>query len=166
MKEDGGKSELGTDSIPIARRIVDLSIDIGHITNSGGDYFCMQLLAKITKLCIKTGYFTEDFLYTFDEPTAIDILDNIQDKTIKMFFNTFLNINAKKIYKVDEPEKINIDNFYVYVDEIKRKYVDILVRTIIGVRRASQIDLHCHDAIEDYKEYRPKKWVYAKRHSV
>lgn len=88
INEDG-KEEIGITNYEVASRVVSLSDTIDRYCHSNEDNYMMELLARITKIALDSGYITYDSLYHYNEEYLFKLLYNIDNKLLQKYLLEF-----------------------------------------------------------------------------
>ena len=114
------ESEIGFNTLSIAKRVIDISKTIDQYCHSNEDYYMMHLLANITKLAIDKKYITYNDLYVYGEEEIFSLLKKINNKDINKLINSFENIKLKDIPIIKLP-KIKTRNIFPIVNNKRIK---------------------------------------------
>ena len=109
-KDETDIMEIGFKSKEIADIVVTANEKIDESCHSSSDKYMMTSLGNIAKRSIEKNYFTYDELYTLDEKTIFEIIENSQDIELQNMLKTFKTIKKRNIPIIEIP---NIKNRYI-----------------------------------------------------
>lgn len=98
-----GEKEIGFKSLKTAFLVKRVSEEIDAYCHSNEDNYMMELLAYITRLMILKKCLNYEDLYILTEEELFKILENVNDRDIKLLLNNFKNVKKKDIPKTEMP---------------------------------------------------------------
>ncbi|MCR5620681.1 MAG: hypothetical protein K6G18_02375 [Treponema sp.] len=160
LKNERGVDELGFDSEAAAVDYTRRFLDVSLILQRGEDKLAMQLMGDIIGEAVKCGYVDEQDLYSMDEQSLVarfeDCADMNDNEPFSRLFRTFRCMTEL----VRSDRKLN--GCYCVSFDVKRRYVDPLVRVKDGARRISQLNDGAGRLIKDFLAFQDSPWACVK----
>ena len=153
LKNEHSYDELGFNSLEAAREYTEKFLETSMILQKNEDKIAMQLMADVIQRAIECGYIMEEDLYILEEEYIIRKFDSIAsrklDEKFSRLYTTFRKM--KKIIRSPEP----MDNAYCVSMNVKKRYVDPLVKNEIGgAYRLSSICPEAKAFIDDFLAFK------------
>ena len=152
LENEQGFAELGFDDAGAARVYAEKFCAVSRILQHNEDKVAMQLLADVVARAQEAALISEEELYMLEEASIITGFDKIAadnvDEEFTRLYTTFRRMTA--IRRSEEP----LPGCYCVSLEVKRRYVDPLVRTVNGYRRISAISAPAAECIRDLRNFR------------
>ncbi|OGO85853.1 MAG: hypothetical protein A2Y24_00310 [Clostridiales bacterium GWE2_32_10] len=154
LKNEDGEEEFGFANINTAIEITKIGIDNGILDSSNENRLFMQLLADIVDKSIELNIITEEDLYIKSENEIISLLKNCGIKVIQDAWNSFSN--TEEVYVSREP----IYNKYNVNMQVKKRYIDPLIKTATGIYRVSEISKEMSREMEKFKANNSQDYIF------
>lgn len=152
LKNEQGLDELGFAHEEAALEYMQKFSKIGLLVQKNEDKIAMQLLADVVSEAIKCGYIDEEELYALDELSIIarfeDCADMHEEERFAKLFRTFRSMTS--VIRSQTP----LDGCYCISFDVKKRYVDPLVRTVSGTQRISHINADAAKCIADFLAFK------------
>ena len=163
LKNENGEDELGFSDLNAAAVYTKKFLDISKLLQENEDKLTMKLLADTISLAIESGFVCETDLYELDELSIVRCFDRIVKnrpsvdsadsiKKFKKHWNTFRRM--KRVEHFDLP----IDNAYNMSLQVKKRYVDPLVKTEKGDVRISKLHAETAECIKEFLNFKDTKY--------
>lgn len=160
LKNERGTDELGFAGEDAALDYVRRFLDVSLILQKGEDKLAMQLMGDIIGEAAKCGYVDEQDLYSMDEQSLVarfeECADMKDDEPFSRLFRTFRSMT--QLIRSDH----KLDGCYCVSFDVKRRYVDPLVRVKDGSRRISQLNAEAGRIIRDFLAFKDSTWACVK----
>ncbi len=151
LKNEKGVPELGFASLEAAEEYTGKFLEISMILQHNEDKMAMQLLADVVKCALEINLISERDLYSLDEEYIIFKLDSLVntcgDSEFSKLYKTFRNM--KSVERRNSP----LENAYNINIEVKKRYVDPLVKTPGAATRVSELSPRTKALIQDFLNY-------------
>lgn len=154
IKKDDGTPEMCFKDKEIAERFVEVMSELSILYMDDKRRFAMQFLADIMKRMSNLSIVSVEDLYQLSEKEIINKIKNCNDYNISECFKIWQNGLNIKVCK----EKVQ--NKYCVNVKAKKRYIDPLVETNLGVKRLSDISTKAKDCINNCLNYTFDRYVY------
>lgn len=138
----------------LGKKFCNLSIKLGKIYSSYEAKYTMQYIADLIKLMISREEICVEDLYKYTDSAIFEIGKGSSDKRISDGWCNLYKLS--KIYTRFTP----IENKYMVKLNVKKRYVDPLVKTRNGYYRVSNIYKDCQDEINGFLENETDLYCY------
>lgn len=155
LENEEGIQELGFKDLKVAEVFVEKASKLWPLWISNEDKLTMQFFADVLKQMNQKGMIRRKDLYELSEKEVIEKIKNCGDKRIEVAFEKFQN--TTKVYESDE----KVEGKYCISVEAKRRYIVPLVQTQNVAKRINQISKEAKKEIENFLNWKTKKYVYA-----
>lgn len=153
LKNERSEDELGFLSMEAAREYTEKFLETSMILQKNEDKLSMQLLADVVARALECGYIMEEDLYTLEEDYIIRKFDSIAERKLDEKF-TRLYKTFRKMKKITRSDSA-LDNCYCVSLNVKKRYVDPLVKNDIGgAYRLSSICPEAKAFIDDFLAFK------------
>lgn len=161
LENEDSKQELGfahqEQAFIYTKKFLETSIILQH----NEDKLAMQLMADVLKRALDMAIIIEWDLYTRSEEELISYFDSISklpqtDAEFSRLYKTFRSMNS--IQHTQEP----LADSYCVNLEVKKRYIDPLVKTDSGSMRLSELSKDASQLIKEFLEYRDTPFGCAK----
>lgn len=153
INEDGIE-ELGFKDKEIAERFVSIMSKLSKNYINNKSTFSMQFLADIMKKMSEQNLISKKDLYNMSENEIINKIENCNIGDLSKCFKIWRE--STELLESDE----FINNVYCIEGKNKKRYIIPLVRTEKGYERINQISEKAKNDIEDFLNYKSKKYCY------
>lgn len=152
LKNEMDLDEIGFSDADAASEYTQKFLEISFILQKNEDKIAMQLLADVVSRAIECDFINEDELYALDEKSIVKKFDSIAEKKLDDEFGKLWRTfrGMKKIVRSVEP----VENSYNISLDVKKRYVDPLIKTSAGVIRISKLNGDVSRNIEDFMKFK------------
>ena len=154
QKNENGIEELGFKNVEYAELFQKVSCKLGIEYMRNEIKISMQFIADCLKKMIDKKYLCIEDLYKLSENEIINMIENCENKEISEKFKMFRKTD--KIIESDKP----IANRYGISLEVKKRYINPLVRMDDSFVRISDVSSKSKKVLEDYFNFKTKKYAY------
>ncbi|MBQ9537858.1 MAG: HD domain-containing protein [Treponema sp.] len=157
LKNEKGLDELGFADEESALDYTKRFLDVSLILQKGEDKIAMQLMGDIVGEAVKCGYVDEGDLYSMDERSLVarfeDCADTNPSDKFARLFRTFRGMTGL------ERSEHEMDGCYCISFDVKRRYVNPLVRLADGSKRIADLRPEASKIIQDFLTFNDSKWA-------
>ena len=157
LKNERGQDELGFCDAGAALDYARRFLDVGLILQRGEDKLAMQLMGDIVAEAVRRGHVEEEDLYRMDEQSLIARFEECAEIDMEgdfaRLFRTFRGMT--ELIRSEE----RLDGCYCVSFDVKRRYVDPLVRVGDGARRISELEPEAAAMIRDFLAFKDSTWA-------
>ena len=164
LKNEKGLDEIGFSDMDAAAKYTEKFLNISTMLQKNEDKLSMKLLADTISKAIECGFLSDDDLYELDEVSIVRCFDRIirenqREEIVSESITEFAKLwgtfrQMKKIERSDSP----IKNAYNISLQVKKRYVDPLVKTSTGAERLSKINSGIAKQIEDFLNFKDSEY--------
>ena len=151
MKNEDGKDELAFSDVQIASDYCVKTCLVGKMLQRGENKIALSLLSAVMNRAIETGILCEEECYSLSEQNVISRFEKStnekserRDEQFAVLFKTF-----EEMTEIERGETKKEGAFCVEVN-VKRRYINPLVRTGGKVMRVSEVSEEAKDAIRKF----------------
>lgn len=156
LENEKGIPELGFSEEDECLIYTKKFIQTSMILQRNEDKIAMQLMADILTLAEKNKIIKPSELFTFSEKKLIEIFTKSAEENasweFSKYFRTFRGM--KKIFR----SKNEMQGFYCVDLQVKRRYINPLVKTKNGAKRISEINKEAKEIIEQFLHFNDAKF--------
>ncbi len=151
VKNENDVEELGFRTLATAELYCERFCMIGHMLQLNENKLTLQMLGEIMDLAVQEGLFSESDFMTQTEKQIIAKLDaaqknkNVSPK-LRRLYKTFRNMT--EIQRTDEP--LPEEKYYCVSLNVKKRYIDPLVRTEYDSARLSELSPRARKLIDAF----------------
>ncbi len=156
LKNEDEIDELGFNSLEIAEDYAGKFNDVALILQKNENKLCLNLMGEILNRAVAKNIATEADFYNMSEKR---LLEEFFDYSImnpcdefSVLFETF--IKMREVIHSPSP----LENCYCVSLDVKKRYINPLVRTASGDRRLTEISKRAKDKIESLLNFRDSKF--------
>ncbi len=156
LKNEEGIDELGFESLEVAEDYASKFNDVALILQKNENKLCLNLIGDILNMAVTKNIATEADFYNMSEKRLLEeffdySVMNPNDE-FSTLFETF--IKMREIIRSETPLK----NCYCVSLDVKKRYINPLVRTKDGAKRVSEISGTAKDKIENLLNFKDSKF--------
>lgn len=155
LENENKEQELGFQKKVLAEKFTKGALNAGYLYQYNEDKFVMQFLADIIKRAIQNRVIQEKELYKLTETEIVNRI--ISSRNQKLIYEWKLFCNLRQIQRAEEKPKD--DTYWIKVD-VKKRYIDPLIRQEDKVERISKISSEIKKEIQKFVEYTDSQYAY------
>lgn len=156
LENEHNKSEIGITDLSAAEFFTEGAYNYSIVLQQNEDKLALQMMADIQTLAIHYGVVYPEELWLLSETQIIDKIEKsgCEDLIdIWHFYNSMTEIHRSDIAPKNDCYTISIDN-------VRKRYVDILCKTGDTTKRISKISLRAGELLKKYFEYKDSAYAY------
>ena len=155
LENKNEEQELGFQTKTLAEKFTKGALNAGYLYQYNEDKFVMQFLSDILKKAIQNKVILEKDLYELTETEVINRI--ISSHQQKLIYEWKLFCNLKQIQRAEEKPK---DATYCVKVDVKKRYIDPLVKYKDKVIRISEVSKTIKTEIQKFLEYNDSEYSY------
>lgn len=162
LQNEDGEPELGFKDEEIAADYTDRCCDVGLVLQHNENKLALNMLGDIINKAVQCGIIAEDDCFLMDEEQIMETFaqaaemecwnDSDDGPSFAQLFKTFRTMT--KVEHTEEP----LPNCYCVSLEVKKRYIDPLVKTKDGAKRSSVVSKLAGEKINGFLQFNDTKY--------
>lgn len=155
QKNEDGVNELGFKNQNIAEKFVKNMSKLSLCYRKSDIKFSMQFIADIIKIMATKQLLTIEELYNSSEKEIINKIEKCEENSISQNFKKW-----KEAKKINESNEVPRNVYYVDIDNVKKRYINPLVKTENNYKRIYDVSIQAKKDIDRALEFEFPKYAY------